>query len=182
MFLSPFSSSTFLQHLTQGVGLRYQERAFSTINLFSLGPPLSDFLNNPVVAPTTKISLQRSSVAAPGTRSAGVPLKHSLSEIGGADAKPIKKSNRPAAAYLTNRNSNNDNSNDLPSCNQNPGKHKLQQDVKPAAARDLRMPGEIIFLRSRMFYSRPAYNARREVMFGLRHMRTLIPSLAFFSL
>lgn len=120
-------------------------------------------------------------MAAPGTRSAGAPLKRSLLEIKGADARQIDKSNRPAAAYLTNRNSNNDNSNDLPSRNQNPGKHKSDQDVKSVGARDLKMPGEIFFLRSRMFYSKPAYNARGEVLFGLRHIRTLI-SLAFFSL
>lgn len=37
--------------------------------------------------------------------------------------------------------------------------------------RDLRTPGEVMFVRSRMFYSKPAYNARGEVLFGLRHIR-----------
>jgi len=37
--------------------------------------------------------------------------------------------------------------------------------------RDLRTPGEIMFVRSRMFYSKSAYNARGEVVFGLRHIR-----------
>lgn len=181
MFLSLFF---FFQHLpaTSHPRCRFTLSKKGPQRLtFYLGPPLSDFLNNPVVAPI-KTSLQRSSVAAPGTRSAGAPLKRSLSEIGGANARSIDKSNRPAATYLTNRNSNNDNSNDLPSRNQNPGKHKLHQDVKSAVARDLRMPGEIIFLRSRMFYSKPAYNSRGEVLFGLHHIRTLIPLDFFFSL
>ena len=37
--------------------------------------------------------------------------------------------------------------------------------------RDLRTPGEIMFVRSRMFYSKSAYNARGEVVFGFRHIR-----------
>lgn len=162
--------------------------------LFSLGPPLSDFLNSPApVAPTAKASLQRSSVAAPGTRSVGAPLKRPVSEIEGTSAKLIDKKikpNRPAAAaaYLTNRNRNKTGQNSINNSNgrnsddllQPSNKQKLQ-NAKAAVARDLRTPGEIFFVRSRMFYSKPAYNAHGEVLFGLRHIRTLMLSSVFFS-
>ncbi|KAG0138456.1 hypothetical protein HOY82DRAFT_227820 [Tuber indicum] len=45
--------------------------------------------------------------------------------------------------------------------------------VEVGKYRDLRTPGEIMFVRSRMFYSKPAYNAHGEVVFGLRHIHVL---------
>lgn len=168
----------------------YQEEAFSGLKInitptFFLGPPLSDYLNNP--APTTTAYPQRSSVV--GTRSAGAPLKRSLSEIDGAGAKTADKkiqTNRPAAAYLTNSKDKNKNNKNKKN-NNNPNNLLLQQqsskqlkkNVK-AAMRDLRTPGEITFVRSRMFYSKPAYNGRGGVVFGLRHIRMLPSSLFLF--
>jgi hypothetical protein len=38
--------------------------------------------------------------------------------------------------------------------------------------------GDIIFVRSRMFYSKPAYNARGKVLFGLPHIRMYYPFTA----
>lgn len=37
----------------------------------------------------------------------------------------------------------------------------------------LHKPNSIVFVRRRMLYARPALNAKREVRFGLRHIRTL---------
>lgn len=36
---------------------------------------------------------------------------------------------------------------------------------------DLRTPGDILFVRSRLFYSKPSYNSRGQIFFGLRHIR-----------
>ena len=45
--------------------------------------------------------------------------------------------------------------------------------------------GGIVFVRSRMFYARPAYNNRGQVRFGLRHIRmfmlTIVLCIYFFA-
>ncbi|KAI5848736.1 hypothetical protein DFP73DRAFT_340943 [Morchella snyderi] len=62
-------------------------------------------------------------------------------------------------------------------CNNKPNASKNATVVQ----RDLRTLGEIIFVRSRMFYSKPAYNGRGEVEFGLRHIRVFFSFFSFFS-
>ncbi|RPB11270.1 hypothetical protein P167DRAFT_230450 [Morchella conica CCBAS932] len=139
------------------------------------GPSLSDFLNNPVAQPVPP--LHTSSTRPAG---AGAPLKRCLSEIEGAGAKNIDKKIRPnrlrpAAAEglkLTNTtNITNRSGTTTPAItNDKGGVKRLHSAV---VQRDLRTPGEIIFVRSRMFYSKPAYNGRGEVQFGLRHIHVL---------
>jgi hypothetical protein len=40
---------------------------------------------------------------------------------------------------------------------------------------DRKSHGEIVFVRSKMFYSRPTYNRKRDIQFGLPHIRMPSP-------
>lgn len=184
--------------------MRYQD-----CNLFSLilGPSLSDFLNNPVAQPV--LPPLHTSSTRPAGAGAPLKRCLSEIEGAGAkniDKKIRPNRLRPAAAEslkLTNTtNITNHSGTTTPAitndksgvkrlhsgkqephvaktcnntCNNKPGASKNATVVQ----RDLRTPGEIIFVRSRMFYSKPAYNGRGEVEFGLRHIRVFLSS--FFS-
>ena len=47
----------------------------------------------------------------------------------------------------------------------------VAKPVIPNTSHTLRSPASINFVRNRMMYARAALNARREVSFGLRHIR-----------
>ena len=55
---------------------------------------------------------------------------------------------------------------------QNPVGQKALRKRANAARQPIHSPGDIVFVRRRMFYARAALNAKGLVRFGLRHIRT----------
>lgn len=86
-----------------------------------------------------------------GTRRDGTPLKHPMSEIGQRSTKSKNRYEDPPASQCI---------------------LEIKDRLKvPIECPEKYTPGEVIFVRSRIFYSKPVYNARGDVRFGLRHIR-----------
>ena len=129
--------------------------------LVSPGPPISDSLNTPTVFPaTTATSTRRSNSGGSGDRIS--LIRETLEPLQGCSGgrQSLKRSaseiERPAAKKkATNSN----------------GGGGCLVSYKQNATPDRKSHGEIVFVRSRIFYARPTHNKKRGVQFGLPHIR-----------
>ncbi|KAA8900825.1 hypothetical protein FN846DRAFT_127446 [Sphaerosporella brunnea] len=122
------------------------------------GPPISDALNSPTEVVVPESFGRATSTALGKFQGHGPPVKRTAPEIDNPDnpAKVRGGRNKTSADPAT-----------LPDKRQTAKQSEKQDEQKSVK----KTHGEIVFVKSRRFYAKPAYTARGEILFGLKRFR-----------